>query len=123
MEKRKLNYRKDRNQRQVKWVDTLEPTGKEPDYTGSPNSIMSKQNVPGLQITPKMVILSVNSELGKSHVLPQLKKKVGISRETTMAQGIKETVKSEWHSVMECIEVQNLPYPEREQTCRRCSTT
>jgi len=33
-----------------------------------------------------------------------------------MAQGIKETVKSEWHSVMECIEVQNLPYPEREQT-------
>lgn len=71
MEKRKLNYCKDRNQRQVKWVDTLEPTGKEPDYTGSPNGIMGKQNVPGLQITPKMVILSINSELGKSHVLPQ----------------------------------------------------
>jgi len=37
MEKRKLNYRKDRNPQQVKWVDTLEPIGKEPDYTGSPN--------------------------------------------------------------------------------------
>jgi len=61
----------------VKWVDTLEPTGKEPDYTGSLYGIMSKQNVPGLQITPKMVILSINSELGKSHVLPQLKKKKG----------------------------------------------
>jgi hypothetical protein len=55
----------------VKWVDTLEPIGKEPDYTGSPNDIMSKQNVPGLQITPEMVILSINSELSKSHVLPQ----------------------------------------------------
>jgi hypothetical protein len=69
MEKRKLNYRKGRNQRQVKWVDTLEPKGKEPDYTGSPNGIMGKLSVPGLQITPKMVTLSINSELGKSNVL------------------------------------------------------
>jgi len=91
MEKRKLNCRKGRNQRQVKWVDTLEPKGKEPDYTGSPNGIMSKRSVPGLQITPKMVILSINSELGKSHVLlkkNKKKKEVETSQERTMAQGI-----------------------------------
>ncbi len=36
---------------------------------------MSKTSVSGLQITPKMVILSINLELGKSHVLLKKKKK------------------------------------------------
>ncbi len=48
MEKRKLNHHKGRHLEQVKKVDTLEPKGKEPDYVGYRNNIMSKLSVSGL---------------------------------------------------------------------------
>ena len=53
-------------------------------------------------------------ELGKPHELPIIW--VGTPQGATMVQGVAETVKSEGQLVMSCIEVQNLPQPEKVQT-------
>ncbi|MBC2724311.1 MAG: hypothetical protein HGJ97_16870 [Desulfosporosinus sp.] len=57
-------------------------------------------------------------ELGKPHGLPIIW--VGTPQGATMAQGVTETVISECQSVMDWIEVQTLPQPERVQTCQWC---
>ena len=69
MEKRKLNYHKGRNVEQAKSVDTLAPKGKEPGYIGSSHDITNELSVPGLEIAPKMTILSRIPELGKPYAL------------------------------------------------------
>jgi len=45
---------------------------------------------------------------------------VGSPQGPTTAQRVAETVKSECQPVMDWIEVQTLPQPERVQTCQRC---
>ncbi len=57
-------------------------------------------------------------ELGKPHELPIIW--VGTPQGATMAQGVTETVISECQSVMDWIEVQTLPQPERVQTYQWC---
>ena len=69
MEKRKLNYHKGRNTEQAKQVDTLAPKGKEPGYIGSIHDITNELSVPGLEIAPKMTILSRITELGNPFAL------------------------------------------------------
>ena len=69
MEKRKLNYHKGRNVEQAKSVDTLAPKGKEPGYIGFFHDITNELSVPGLEIAPKMTILSRIPELGNPYVL------------------------------------------------------
>ena len=57
-------------------------------------------------------------ELGKPYELPVIW--VESPQGTTTAQRVAETVKSECQSVMDWIEVQTLPQPERVQTCQWC---
>jgi hypothetical protein len=57
-------------------------------------------------------------QLGKPHEFPVTR--VGTPQGATTAQGVAEMVKSESQSVMDWIEVQTLPQPEKVQTCQRC---
>ena len=57
-------------------------------------------------------------ELGKPHELPVIR--VGTPQGATMAQRVAETVISECQFVMDWIEVQTLPRPERVQTYQWC---
>jgi hypothetical protein len=57
-------------------------------------------------------------ELGKPNELPVAR--VGTPQGATTVQGVAETAKSKCQSVMDWIEVQTLPQPERVLTCQRC---
>jgi len=91
MEKRKLNYHKGRDAKQAKQVETLAPKGKEPGYIGSIHDITNELSVPGLEIAPKMTILSRISELGNPYAL--LLKGRDFARRNDGADGIGDSKK------------------------------
>ena len=72
----------------------------------------------GLQMASKAFEIIQDMELGKPYEFPIIW--VGSPQGPTMAQRVAETVKSECQPVMDWIEVQTLPQPERVQTCQRC---
>ena len=72
----------------------------------------------GLQMASKASEIIQDMELGKPNELPIIR--VGTPQGATMVQGVEETVKSKCQFVMDWIEVQTLPQPERVQTCQRC---
>ena len=76
------------------------------------------QMIPGLKVASKAFTIIHYVELGKPHELPIIW--VGTPQGATTAQGVTETVISECQSVMDWIEVQTLPQPERVQTCQWC---
>ena len=97
---------------------TLEPKGTESDYNGSFDVIGNGQMILGLQMASKAFEIIHDMELGKPNEL--LVARVGTPQGATMAQGVAEMVKSECQFVMDWIEVQTLPQPERALTCQRC---
>jgi hypothetical protein len=119
MKKRKLNHRKSRESEQAKAdCQRLHQNGMESDYNGSFNVIVNGHMIPGLQMASKAFEIIQNMELGKPHELPI--NWVETPQGATMAQGVAETVKSKCQFIMDWIEVQTLPQPERVQTCQRC---
>ena len=96
----------------------LSQKGIESDYNGSFDVIGNGQMILGLQMASKAFEIIQDMVLGKPNELPVIR--VGTPQGATTAQGVAETVKSECQFVMDWIEVQTLPQPERALTCQRC---